>query len=113
MRFSSREEPLREDWNVRLLSPFSGGTLCFHWFAKDMKTLEGVILHNLSGVPPSALGWGDVAFRSFLARETLALLPGWYAVPMIRLPGEGGAGVGDLLCAGTSSGVGSGAIPAV
>ena len=88
VRFSSREEPLREDWNVRLLSP-SLEEPFFHWFAKDMKTLEGVILHNLSGVPPSALGWGDVAFRSFLARETLALLPGWYAVPMIRLPGEG------------------------
>ncbi len=88
VRFSSRQEFLRKDWNVTLLpppleEPFS------EWFAEDMKTLEGILFQSLSGVPPSALGWGDVAFRNFLAGETSALLPGWHAAPMIRLPGEG------------------------
>lgn len=60
------------------------------WLEKDTALLVPAIEDALQGVPLEALSWGDEAFREFVRDLTLKSLPGWDAVPLVRLR-EGGA----------------------
>ncbi len=84
--FSSQEgNPEKgESWEIRLLAP-SLGLPFSEWFRKDTEPLARTLSKGLRGVPSLALGWGDVAFRDFLAREVKKTLPGWHGAPVVRL----------------------------
>jgi hypothetical protein len=87
VRFGLSEGLLRDGWEIRLASP-SLEEPFLGWFQKDAAVFREALLRGLAGVPPSALGWGDVAFRDFLAREAQEFLPGWHAAPVVRLREE-------------------------
>ncbi|HPJ27279.1 MAG TPA: hypothetical protein PLA80_14125, partial [Synergistaceae bacterium] len=82
--FSSLKEDPEEGWKVSLLAPSLEPPFS-EWFRKDTKILARTLSESLRGVPSLALGWGDVAFRDFLAREVEKTLPGWHGAPVVRL----------------------------
>ncbi|HPJ24673.1 MAG TPA: hypothetical protein PLA80_00800 [Synergistaceae bacterium] len=87
-RFSP-QKGLPDNWRVYLSFPPLEAPLS-EWFRKDVARLEENLVRGLEGVPSPVFGWGDVAFRDFLARETEACLPGWHGAPVMRLrEGEG------------------------
>jgi hypothetical protein len=59
------------------------------WLEKDTAAFVPAIESALEGIPLEALSWGDEAFREFVRDLAREALPGWDAVPLVRLRERG------------------------
>ncbi len=59
------------------------------WLAEDTAALVPAVAGALEGVPLEALSWGDEAFREFVRDLAREALPGWDAIPLVRLRERG------------------------